>query len=103
MIRKLAYSRATEDELARFWDLVRRRGPNDCWPWLGSKVKGYARFKFRGRMVVASRFIYEQINGPLGDLDAAHICESKCCNPRHMIAAEHHSNCVNGRYESLGL
>lgn len=43
----------------RFWEKVERRGPDECWLWLGGKTGGgYGYFWLDGRMVRAHRFAY---------------------------------------------
>src|SRR5215203_4992149 len=43
----------------RFWSKVDRRGPHDCWPWLGALLRhGYGQVRFRDRNWVSSRVAY---------------------------------------------
>lgn len=71
----------------RFWALVDVRGEDDCWMWQGGSYSdGYGRFYHGGKTVRASRFAWENINGPMADgMKACHSCDTPgCCNPRHI-------------------
>src|SRR5215203_6203618 len=71
----------------RFWSKVKRRGPEECWPWTASTIRhGYGSFRFNGRAWVASRVAYLLANGEF-DLsqDVLHSCDNpNCCNPAHL-------------------
>ena len=74
---------------------------NGCWWWLGSnmgKMK-YGVFWFEGRKVVAHRWIYEQMFGPIPDgYESHHICETSwCVNPYHlqMVTRGEHAKTKN--------
>jgi SAM-dependent methyltransferase len=50
----------------RFWSKVDRRGPDECWPWVGARLEsGYGRFKLSNqrKLVPAHRFAWELENG----------------------------------------
>ncbi len=79
----------------RFWSHVDIRGPDDCWPWMGSKSKGYGRFAVtRGKQVGAHCFAYELVKGPIPPgLDVLHSCDfPPCCNPVHLWSGTHTDN-----------
>lgn len=73
----------------RFWPKVERRGPDECWPWLGAIVPGgYGRFGIRDNKVrQAHRIAYELTVGPVPDgLLLRHSCDNpNCVNPAHLI------------------
>lgn len=78
------------------WSKVDKRGPDECWPWLGGRNHGYGRFEVNGRNYYAHRAIYHllfplsiSIEGPidrLGNGFLRHSCDNPpCCNPAHLI------------------
>ena len=77
----------------RFWAKVDRRGPDECWPWVGARSsKGYGVFyrgseALRPRMIFASRFSWIVHSGPIPDgLFVLHSCDNPpCCNPSHLF------------------
>lgn len=59
----------------------------DCWVWTGSKRRrGYGRINIEGKSVVAHRFAYELLVGPIPDgLHLDHLCRNtSCVNPDHL-------------------
>ena len=93
------------------------RGPDECWPWLGSKFKkGYGRFSMGPKKVQAHVFGWTMNNGPMPDgLVVDHTCHNgsgcpggvtclhrACQNPAHweaVTAAENTSRGEGGRYQ----
>lgn len=83
---------------AEFWANIDRRGPEECWPWIGNTRNqfGYGQFRWQGQQAaLAHRIVYQLENGirHYGDLpsDILHKCEkpqhrNECCNPRHLAA-----------------
>ncbi len=68
----------------RFWAKVRKGGPDECWPWTGTRnPAGYGSFGSRS----AHRFAYELSTGVApGELQVGHRCHQKGCqNPRHLF------------------
>lgn len=63
---------------ARFWAKVDRRGPDECWSWLGAVAckEKYGRFYVGGRMVPAHRKAWELAK------EGIHMDDHGCwCNP----------------------
>jgi hypothetical protein len=78
----------TENDIARFWTKVAKRGPDDCWEWLAyCSQPGYGQFRFRGEIWPAHRFVWAIEHGQIStDLFIRHACGSRSCvNPAHLI------------------
>lgn len=73
------------------------RGPNECWPWPGVLLEGYARF---GRRSVTRMLM----NAPPDKL-VRHTCDNPpCVNRRHLLLGTQFDNmrdaCERGRFPS---
>ena len=80
----------------RFWSKVDKRGPDECWPWLGARLpRGYGTFGMRrGEQFYAHRVSFEIHNGFIDpSLMALHRCDNPpCCNGAHLFQGTHSDN-----------
>jgi hypothetical protein len=93
----LTVKRIVNDDEARFWSKVDRRGDDACWLWTGSvNVGGYGIFSAGGRILGAHRWAYEHFVGDVPEdrpfLD--HACHSRAQECRANMACDHR-RCVN--------
>lgn len=70
----------------RFWRYVDKRGPDECWPWLGKRQKqGYGRIgEGERKQYGAHRISFRIANGYDPEV-VMHSCDHPwCVNPAHL-------------------
>lgn len=93
----------------KFWLNVHKT--DDCWLWsAGCTGAGYGGWQFDNKFVLAHRFSYELIHGPVPkDICVLHKCDNPpCVRPDHLFLGTHADNArdrdIKGRAASrLGV
>lgn len=78
----------------RFWTKF-ERDEFGCWLWhAAADHLGYGRIGLAGKVVLAHRFAYELLVGPIpAGLDLDHLCRVPACvNPAHLEPVTHREN-----------
>lgn len=92
--------------IAKFWSRVDRRGPDECWNWVGKIIPaGYGHFLAHGKEYRAHRLALRFAKEPESEaLLACHTCDNKrCCNPGHMYWGTKSQNALDAYDRSPGL
>lgn len=107
--------------MARLWKRVDRRGPDECWLWLGFTDRyGYGSMhvaaESRPSSAKVHRLVWESVNGPIPDgYTIDHACHNddvkchegndcthrRCCNPAHLRLLSRSDNARLGRKRCL--
>ncbi len=94
-------------DTCRFWHKVDKRGPKECWLWLGTKPAfGHGQFVCQGSVVYAHRFAWEQYYGQIPEGDNGcilHKCDVPACvNPTHLFMGTREENLADMRRKGRG-
>lgn len=80
--------RYPQSATACFWSKVdKSAGPSNCWIWTGARYTGgYGLMFLEGRRVLAHRFAYELLHGPVPEgMCVLHSCNVRVCvNQAHL-------------------
>jgi len=83
----------------RFWIRVDRRGPDECWPWLGYiSPDGYGHLWDGSENIGAHRISWRLANGPTpAGKELDHLCRHRSCvNPGHLEPVTTFENIMRG-------
>jgi len=102
-----------ENFAARFWRKVDQRGPDECWPWKGTRLRtgrGQVHLRWEGKKNVratAPAVAWVLTHGPIpSGLVPCHNCptgdDPNCVNPTHLFlgtqAENVHDSVKKGRF-----
>lgn len=84
-------NRPARDVMARLWEKIDVRGPDECWPWTGgTNHGGYGHLQeHTGRRHLAHRLVIAALPTEV----VMHSCDNPpCCNPAHLTISTQAQN-----------
>lgn len=95
-----------DSDIARFWKYVDKRGPDECWPWMGSRQErrgGYGQLRFGATILRANRIAFFLARG-YWPKNALHTCDfPPCCNEAHIYDGTIANNVSDMRERGRGF
>jgi HNH endonuclease len=88
-----------------FYARIGKKEPEECWEWQGDiNGGGYGQFSLGGKRVIAHRFVWELINGPIPEgMFICHKCDNPpCCNPNHLFLGTPKDNSQDRDHKGRG-
>ena len=88
----------------RFWEKVRKAGPNECWIWTGKPAKtGYGQLNISRWPYLAHRLSYLLAFGELSEgKEVMHTCDVPLCvNPKHLVLDTHRANMLDAAVKGI--
>lgn len=80
--------------LTKYHERVQVQSVDECWLWLGVKMKGYGHFYARTKVRLrAHRVAFFLEHGRWPRPLCRHTCDNpSCCNPAHLLEGTHSDN-----------
>lgn len=89
----------TDKRIAAFWAKVDKRGPDECWPWIGARRTGrcdHPLFSINAKPISATHvaLLFDGRPRPAAPNNCAlHSCDNPpCVNPAHLRWGTHRDN-----------